>query len=322
MSLVHQLFLQTLREIADFGQPDFDAYRMPLVGGVLEHMARNVPAYGSRLAAHMDGARFDLDRWTALPLLHADEIARLGAALAARALPPPAEEVVDSPFVPNGPVLRRSLLARTAQECERELAYEANALDLAASLAVLHGDHAIGQGVGWSITFAQSPWLAGDVQASAADQLGWLRWSGASILRTTALIALHLAQNVGPAGVAGLEAVIVADNVLTDAVRAEIEQSLRARVVHVIEHPVLGYIAASDPAGGYSVSAGSAVAEIVDVAGRPTTDGAVGELVLTPLYEYALPFLRFATGIPAAAGSDRQTLLGVRKLSRVGEAPR
>src|SRR5438105_14036455 len=140
MSVVHQLFLQTLREITDFEQREFDAYRMPLIGGLLEHLSRNVPAYRPRLAAHMDGSDFDLARWTNLPLLRADDIATLGGSLAARALPPPAEDVVDSPFVPGGPSLRRSLLARTAQECERELAYEANALDLAAPLAILHGD--------------------------------------------------------------------------------------------------------------------------------------------------------------------------------------
>src|SRR4029077_21094074 len=62
MSLVHQLFLQTLLNIGNVGQREYDAYRMPLVGGLLEHLSRNVAAYGPRLAAHRDGLRFDLDR--------------------------------------------------------------------------------------------------------------------------------------------------------------------------------------------------------------------------------------------------------------------
>ena len=112
---------------------------------------------------------------------------------------------------------------------------------------------------------------------------------------------------------------IVADPVFASARRAAIETATGVPVLHVIERPGLGTIAASDPNGGYFIPAATSVVEVVDANGRPVPSGVVGELVVTPLYEYVVPRLRFATGIMASPELNPATLIGVRRLARVGD---
>jgi|HubBroStandDraft_6_1064221.scaffolds.fasta_scaffold34915_2 phenylacetate-CoA ligase len=318
MSLTHQLFLQSLRELGDTAQNKFDTHRMPLIASLLDHAWGTVPAYRRRIGVHVADASFDLARWCDLPVLRRDEAIALGAALEARVLPPEANEVEDVPS-PASPVRRRSRLAAIATACAREWMLERNGIDLAASLAVLHSDHAGAppRGVGWSITFTDNKWFAGDHHAEPEAQLAWLKDSGATLLRTEAATAERLAAaSRGPR--LGIEALIIADAGLTPGRRAAIEAAIGVPVVHIIEEPALGIIAASDPRGGYLVPAATAVVEVVDAEGRPAASGEPGELVLTPLYEYAMPLLRYATGIAAIAAPGPPTLIGLRKLDRAG----
>jgi phenylacetate-CoA ligase len=320
MSLTHQLFLQSLRELVELEPEKFDAHRMPLIAWLVDHAWSTVPAYRTRLAAHVESGSFDLAHWCELPLLRRDDLRRLGAALEARALPPEAKEIDEMPD-PAGLVRRRSRLAAVAAECELELALETNGLDLAAPLAILHPDCRVPQqGLGWSITFAQSKWLAGDPDADAGAQLAWLESSGARLLRANAAIAERLADARARSGASlSVEALIVVGADLGPLRRAAIEAGIGKPVVHVIEEPELGIIAASDPRGGYLVPAATCVVEVVDAEGRPVPGGGAGELVVTPLYEYAVPRLRFASGIAAIAEPESATLIGVRRLARAGD---
>jgi phenylacetate-CoA ligase len=320
MSLTHQLFLQTLRELANREQEKFDAHRMPLIASLLDHAWSAVPAYRARFAGQVSSNSFDLARWCELPLLRRDDIAALDDGLEASALPPEAKDVEDLPDQPL-PLRRRSRLATVAAECEREWFYERNGIDLAAPLAVLHPDcPGLTQGRGWSITFAHNKWLAGDCNGDARQQMAWLVESGARLLRTNAVIGERLAEAQAQSRVRpSIEAIIIVDAKLTPERRAAIQATMRVPVVHAIEIPDLGMIAARDPGGGYFVSAATCVVEVVDDDGRAVPNASVGELVITPLYEYAAPRLRFATGIRAIPEPEPGTLIGVRRLAAVGE---
>jgi hypothetical protein len=318
MSLTHQLFLQSLRELADYEQEKFDAHRMRLIAWLVDHAWSAVPAYRARLADQIADESFDLARWCELPLLRNDDIVALGTDLEARALPPEGSEIEEAPDQP-WPLCRHSRLTTIAAECEREWFFEQNGLDLAAPLAVLHpGFGGPQEGRGWSITFAQSKWVAGEYNSDAGEQVAWLEKNGAKLLRTTAAIGERLAEEwIRSDAKLSIEAIIVADANLTPARRTAIETATGVPVVHVIEQPGLGMIAASDPRGGYLVSAATCVIEVVDAKGKPVPNGSVGELVVTPLYEYVVPRLRFATGVMASSEPHAGTLIGVRRLSWV-----
>jgi hypothetical protein len=234
MSLTHQLFLQTLRELAEFGQEKFDSHRRPLMARLIDHVWSGVPAYRVRLARFVVDQSFDLARWCELPLLCRTEMMAIGAALEAVSLPTEAKDIEDIPDQPP-PLRRRSRLATVAAECEREWFYERNGIDLAAPLAVLHPDRAPSQGRGWSITFAQSKWSAGDCNGSVEQQLAWIGETGAKLLRTNAVIGERIAQAQAQSGVKlPINAMIVADAAFSPARRAAMQSAMDLPVVHLV----------------------------------------------------------------------------------------
>ena len=62
MSLTHQLFLQSLRELEDVPQAAFDKHRGPVIATLIDHAWREVPAYQERLAPFIKHDSFDLAR--------------------------------------------------------------------------------------------------------------------------------------------------------------------------------------------------------------------------------------------------------------------
>lgn len=318
MSLTHQLYLQRLREIDRYDAAAFDAYRGPLLATIVDHVWRETSAYRQTLSGLVDSDGFALERWTSLPVLRASDLkARLAAFEQRTQQPPPyhAENVEPSPALP---IRRRSAMSRIAEACERELVYETWDLDLAGCLAILHPDHpTMATGRGWSTTFTRNAWVAGPHAADADEQLRWLSKTGARTLRTTAPIARELAAAAASSISVSLQSVVIADMELTPGAETAIATAFGARLRHLMEWPTLGIIAASRDDGTYAVPAASNVIEVVDEAGSPVTNGRTGELLISPLYEFATPLLRFATGVMAVAPAETRTMLGVRDLAAI-----
>ncbi len=68
---------------------------------------------------------------------------------------------------------------------------------------------------------------------------------------------------------------------------------------------------------GLHVTAENLVVEVVDEAGRPAPDGVEGEVVVTDLYNYAMPFVRYANGYRAVAGGRCDCGRGLPLLAEV-----
>jgi phenylacetate-CoA ligase len=318
MSLTHQLFLQRLREIEQYDAVAFDTYRGPLLATLVDHAWREAQAYRDAFSRLIDRDGFALESWSRLPVLRALDLkANLAAFQERTQRPPPyhAEDVAPSPALP---IRRRSIMSSIAEACERELVYEMWGLDLPGTLAILHPDHpALATGRGWSITFTRNAWVAGPCDATADEQLQWLSATGARTLRTTASIAKALAAAAGSGDSIKLQSVVIADLELAPGLEAEIAAAFGACLRHLIEWPTLGILAASRDGASYVVPAASNVFEVVDESGRPVASGQAGELLVSPLYEFATPLLRFATGLAAVAPAEPRTILGVRELAGV-----
>jgi hypothetical protein len=253
--------------------------------------------------------------WFSIPLLHPGEIERSAGSMAATALPKPMTEVEDVASNSFVRTARRSRLSRVAVECERERFYECNEVELSGMLAIVEADGVAGEGTGWSITFDRGKWIALDGSAGRTAWRAGLAAGGARQLRTTFGAARELAEE---GKLEAIDLVIIVDDELPESSREKLAAALQARIVHLVERPVVGALAAD--AGGspdYLVPAVSNIVEIVDRFGFPTAPGEAGQLVVTPLYEYACPFLRLATGIAAVAPADPRTSLGVRSLAKV-----
>lgn len=320
MSITHQLFLQCLRELYSSDEIGYEQYSGELAARLLDHAWREVPAYRNRLSSAIKDQSFDLLNWELLPVLTAREFAEKIGTFAARALPSHAEDFEFITASPANPLARRSITTRIAIECERELACERHGVDLSAKMAILHPAYGAGtNGHGWSVTFPSSVWLAGDPMAPVATQLEWIVTSGARVLRTTDARAFELATEMAASGhVPDLDAVIVADTQLLPQTSSALAGVLSARLIHMIELPALGPVAVNNPTGeGYIASAGTMIVEVVDNKGCRVQSGELGELVVTPLYEYATPLIRYGTGLQAAAGGTKVSRLGLYHLASV-----
>ena len=311
MTILHQLFLQSQRELFDAPVADYEEYAGELAAVLLDHAWRNVPAYRDRFARIIQDRSFDLLDWDRLPILRPDEFAAKVGTFSAATLPPHAQDFeLISPHR-SMPLVRRSIATRVAIECDRELACERHEIDLSAKMAILHPAHTAGsEGKGWSVTFPGNVWVAMDPGAPVERRIAWLADSGARILRTTDAQALELAEAAAGRSIV-LDAVIVADRSLSPHTRNAVANAFQCRVVHLVELPAIGPVAVSAPDGnGYIAAAGAMVVEIAGGDGRRLPPGLRGELVVTPLYEYATPLIRYGTGLAAIADDRHSSRLG------------
>lgn len=98
-------------------------------------------------------------------------------------------------------------------------------------------------------------------------------------------------------------AVIVGAEKLYPFQRAMIESVFQAPVFETYgsrEFMLIG--AECDRHEGLHLTAEHLLVEVLDDAGRPTADGEEGDVVVTDLYNYGMPFVRYATGDRAVAG--------------------
>jgi phenylacetate-CoA ligase len=68
---------------------------------------------------------------------------------------------------------------------------------------------------------------------------------------------------------------------------------------------------------GLHLTAENLIVEVVDDAGQPVADGVEGKVVVTDLYNYAMPFIRYANGDRAIAGGRCECGRGLPLLSEV-----
>jgi phenylacetate-CoA ligase len=91
---------------------------------------------------------------------------------------------------------------------------------------------------------------------------------------------------------------------LTTESRDEIARGFGCPVIDSYGATEIGYIAFQCPGGsGYHVAAESVLVELLDNDDMPVKAGEVGRVVLTSLYNYAMPFLRYAIGDYAIAAA-------------------
>lgn len=92
----------------------------------------------------------------------------------------------------------------------------------------------------------------------------------------------------------GVEAVICHGEYLSRAARREVERHVGARLLDLYGSNECGNIAGTCPhCDRYHVNAESMLVEVIDEGGRACAAGDVGDILVTPLYNYAMPLIRY-----------------------------
>lgn len=125
-------------------------------------------------------------------------------------------------------------------------------------------------------------------------------------LNTSPSKALELANYVRRNGRASppLMAILSVGEVATASLRHEVKTHLGCKMIDIYATAETGPIAMQCPESGlYHVQSELALVELLSGTGQPARPGETGRVVVTPLYNLAMPLIRFDTGDLAIAGA-------------------
>ena len=93
-----------------------------------------------------------------------------------------------------------------------------------------------------------------------------------------------------------LKAIVTTAEQIFEEVKDFLEETYRTRVVVDYGTSEFGPIAYSCPNGSLHLQSENLIVEVVDSRGQPVPMGELGEIVVTDLHNYAMPFIRYQTG--------------------------
>lgn len=300
-------FRDVLRETERFGATDLRAYQHKLLDPLLRHARAHVPFYRDRLAPLFDGETIDYARWKHLPLLTRAEAQRQEKALRAPVVPPhlgavSAGETSGSTGRPLR-YLKNELMDVSALAMTDRL-YRWWKLDGAKPMATFvapfrrAADPEGSETFGWRSGFLEGRNYLLDTSGDTDRHLNWLVRVGARYLAVYAAMVPPLAeQSLRRNLKLQFEAVVTRGGVVTPEMRTLCEEAFGGPVIDQYGADEIGQIACQCPrCGKYHVSSEAVLLEVLDEEGNPVGPGETGRVVLTNLYNYAMPLIRYEIG--------------------------
>jgi phenylacetate-CoA ligase len=301
---VFNQFLKALERTERMPLRDLARYQEQLLIRLVRHASENLPYYRRRLAPVFaaDGS-VDLSRWNDLPILTRDEAVAHGADM--RVLGLSAEYGAVGEFQTSGSTgvpltVASNVFVTVASNALFVRLVRWFGLDTSLPLAVLRRfpDEPIPTDAegkiesGWSFADPDALMYKLEILAPLQTQLEWLTRHKAPYLLTFPSGALALAHAVSPqqGRSLGIEMVFLVGETVPDGTAELIAERLGARIASVYACQEIGTIACTCNAEAhYHVTAENALVEIVDESGNDVAPGGRGRVVLTGLYNYAMP---------------------------------
>jgi phenylacetate-CoA ligase len=283
-------------------------YQRRLIEQIARHARENVVFYRDRLACLFgaDGS-FDFSRWHDVPILERAEAVARGDEMRAPDLPENYGAIRE--MRTNGTT--GSPLRHAANELVIMAGNAATtrmarwfSVDTARPMAkILFGESpADPDGVaynGWSGANPETVSYALGLRTPIPKQLEWLARHRAPYLTTSPSNALALAYAATPeqARALAIEFILAIGETVSAHARETVAARLGARLAGIYSCQEVGVVATECPAAPhYHVVAENAFVEIIGEDGRAVGPGETGRVVLTGLYNYAMPFIRYAIG--------------------------
>ncbi len=335
LDTVHRLQL-SLSDSQWWTPPRLREHQFEALGRLVEHVWRTVPYYRTRLEAAgiRPGGVIDPERWAALPILTRREVQELSTALHSDRVPRGHGQVVSnaSSGSTGMPV---SVLGTTydalickAQTLRFHLWHEYDFGRKYATIRYLPEGGAV-YPVGlrsqrWGDTatypFRTGPACLLNPEASADRQLEWLRRQEPDYLMTypSLLRSLLIESEAAGVGAPRLLKVLCTGESLPEDLPGHCQEIWGAQVIDLYSAMEVDQIAAQCPEhGNYHVQSERLLVEVLDDDGRPCLPGETGRVVVTPLFNYAMPLLRYELGDYAEVGETCACGRGLPVLRRI-----
>ena len=330
-----QQFYEALLKTDTYSAKDLTLFQNNVLKDLLPFVAKNVPFYRERLAPVFRGdGSFEPENWTKLPILTATELSANREAFRPTQLPASHGSVarhVSSGSTGRAAAFYRSALSGVALNAAHYRHYGAFKLDMQRNLAMIRAfDTALARSRPVPMDRSKIPWAAdwfaggpaGYIQpltvfTPTANQVEWLCGLGKVYLNTFPSNALAIARHVArnPETRPELLAILTAGEPLTNEVRRQCAEHLGCSCIDLYSNAECGLIA-TDCSTGNTMHVQSELCrvEILDRNDRPARIGVWGRLIVTPLYNFATPLIRYDTGdlartaAPCSCGRNHLTL--------------
>ncbi|HET9537657.1 MAG TPA: hypothetical protein VFP43_20325 [Mesorhizobium sp.] len=309
-------FRDVLAETERLPTDKLKTYQQNLLTSLLLHAHRNVPFYKDRLEPLCSGAEVRLDRWHALPILSRTDAQLNLKPLTASLVPPhagvtEAGETSGSTGRPIRYLINELASVASLGATDRSLRWwDFDGNKSMASFVARHGDDARppegNVKKGWRVGFPGLHYMI-DLSADTETQVEWLKKRRPSYLTAHSFVLHEVARRAREQRLdLRLERIISIGTVLTDEIRSACMEAFGARPIDQYGAQEAGLLACECPwCGHLHINAETVLVEILDSSGRPSLPGTVGRVVVTPFYNYAMPFIRYEIGDFAVAGPDR-----------------
>lgn len=312
-----QQFYEALLKSDTYSAKNLTLFQDNVLKDLLSFVAKHVPFYRERLAPvfHSDGS-FEPKNWAKIPILTAAELRANREVFRPTELPVSHGRVAR--FVSSGstgkPVsFHRSALSEVAQNAALYRHYRTFNLELQRNLAMIRAfDTTLARSRPVPADRSKIPWatdwFAGGppgiihrltVFTPVASQVEWLRGLGKIYLNTFPSNALAIARHVArnPETKPELLAILTAGEPLTEEIRRQCAEHLDCFCINLFSNAECGVIACDCLQGGVMhVQSELCRVEILDKDNKPAPQGAWGRLIATPLYNFAMPLIRYDTG--------------------------
>ena len=294
-------------------------YQQGLVRQLVQHAHSRIPFYNKRLGCLLTAAgEIDLRRWNEVPILTRAEVMAHSGEMRADDLPATLGNIADHKtsgsdgvsmsFTVNG----LAKVAYSAALTRLALWHGADPSRELAQIRIYRQDivpqYPDGQTTkAWSWAAPDTDVFGLDMRTPVDDQIEWLLRHKAPYLMTLPSNAMALAYAASPevARELGLEVIFSISETVLPGARELIAKKLGAKLVGIYSCEEVGYVATECPvAAHYHICSEMTFVEIVDDAGLPVAPGQPGRVLVTGLYNYATPFIRYDIGDVAIADPE------------------
>jgi phenylacetate-CoA ligase len=199
----------------------------------------------------------------------------------------------------------RSELAVMSGNLSYDRAWEAWGMDLAAPLAFISADPSGrsnypdgGRYPHWSPLAGGRDISVLTIETPTSEQLDWLERTRPTNIMTYPVVMHEIAALAREKkSDLRLDVFVATGECLTAETRTLVRETFGCRVLDLYATREIGPIAFGCPRStAYHVCSETMVCEIVDDDGLPVAPGEYGHVVVTPLYAFAMPFVRYDTG--------------------------
>jgi phenylacetate-CoA ligase len=318
MSLLDQLFLDTLRDMQWRPANELSAYQARLLERLARHAATQAPFYRDRLrglfwGGDITNGAFRIDAWRDAPVLTREQAVAGGVSLHALKMPVTASASVDLVSTGSSGIVfphKLSAFAAIASICARNRMWEAHEVDLFTAYAQIaaapDADALPPFGAKldvWNATARLHRGRLMDRCVAIADQWNWLKRIRPSYLSTpTDVLDGLLDVSLGDSDRLALRAIFTRGADVGDNLRVRVSERFSCHIIDSYDSTEAGVIACECPAGGYHAQSEIVMVEVLNSEGRHAVPGERGRIVVTPLYQYAMPLIRYDTGDEAIVG--------------------